>query len=267
MFLALIVFSLGPNPSAPAQSASDAADAWHRLQTALQQEDSDGRTQVIAALATLGAENPQAVGLIIKALDDHSADVRQLAADKLGEMKATAAIPRLKTALKDSNPAVSFTAARALWNMGDKSGKDELLQVLARSRSAGPGLVQSTIHDTEKKLDKPQGVLMMGAEQATGFFFGPAGYGITIIKDVEKDRSLPARTVAITLIQDDKDPRSWEALRQATVDGSWIIRAAAARGLGNSRPGYIPVLKPLLNDSHRAPRYMAAASIIRLSGK
>jgi len=45
-----------------------------------------------------------------------------------------------------------------------------------------------------------------------------------------------------------------------------VARAAAAKALGNfPEPELIPQLQPLLNDDKAPARYMAAASIVRLS--
>ena len=56
--------------------------------------------------------------------------------------------------------------------------------------------------------------------------------------------------------------------RQALDDKNAGVRAAAARALGRrfSRSS-IPKLEPLLEDKAEGPRYMAAAAIIRLTGK
>ena len=59
--------------------------------------------------------------------------VRQSAALALGEMNAYAAIPWLKQALNDS-PEVAFGAAKALTKLGDSSGRDVLIAVMAGER-------------------------------------------------------------------------------------------------------------------------------------
>ena len=60
-----------------------------------------------------------------------------------------------------------------------------------------------------------------------------------------------------------------DSLRQsqdALNDKNWIVRAAAAQGLGVSRHReQIPILPPLLQDTKPAVRCMAAAAILRLS--
>jgi HEAT repeat protein len=110
------------------------------------------------------------------------------------------------------------------------------------------------------------GLVLMGAEQAAGFF-GPASFGITIAEDLTKDRSLPARALAASLLGTDSDPNSLEALKAALSNGHWVIRAAAARALGNSNVQVVPLLAPLLNDFKKPVRYMAAASIVRLASR
>jgi len=246
-------------------SATPEADqAWKILEGGAGSSDPANRMQAIAALATIGPQ-PRVVSLLVAKLDDKEADVRRLAAEKLGEIKAQSAVPRLKSALSDPDPVVGFTAAQSLWHMGEQSGRGLLLRVLAHKQAGSTGLVKGTVREAEEKLHQPMGLVLMGAEQAAGFFFGPASFGIAIAEELTKDRSLPARVVAASLLGTDSDPSSSEALKAALSNSSWVIRAAAARALGNSSVQVVPLLVPLLNDSKKPVRYMAAASIVRLS--
>jgi HEAT repeat protein len=261
----IIVTSNGP-AGTPGSATTEADKAWKIMEGAVVESDPANRMQAIAALATIGPE-PHVVDLLVARLDDKQADVRQLAAQKLGEIKAQSAVPRLKTALSDPDPAVGFTAAQSLWQMGDQSGRGLLLRVLAHKQAGSTGLVKGAVQEAEEKLHEPMGLVLMGAEQAAGFFFGPASFGIAIAEELKTDRSLPARAVAASLLGTDSDPSSLEGLEAALSSSEWVIRAAAARALGNSNAQVVPLLVPLLNDSKKPVRYMAAASIVRLSSK
>jgi hypothetical protein len=66
----------------------------------------------------------EAIQLVEGALRDPDSLVRQTAAAELGQMKVREAIPSLKTAMDDAAGEVAFAAAKALWDMGDRSGRD-----------------------------------------------------------------------------------------------------------------------------------------------
>lgn len=54
----------------------------------------------------------------------------------------------------------------------------------------------------------------------------------------------------------------------ALGDGNWVVREAVPKAVGErGNKNSIPPLEALLCDDHRAVRYMAAASIIRLSDR
>jgi HEAT repeat protein len=264
VLLSLLILASNLPAGTQGSATSEADKAWKILEGATTESDPANRMQGIAALATIGPQ-PRVVNLLVARLDDKEADVRRLAAEKLGEIKAQSAVPRLKSALSDPDPDVGFTAAQSLWQMGDQSGRGLLLRVLAHKQAGSTGLVKGAVQEAEEKLHEPMGLVLMGAEQAAGYFFGPASFGIAIAEELKIDRSLPARAVAASLLGTDSDPNALEALKAALSDGEWVIRAAAARALGNSNVQVVPLLVPLLNDSRKPVRYMAAASIVRLS--
>ena len=97
---------------------------------------------------------------------------------------------------------------------------------------------------------------------------GPFSMGISVAEAFAKDGSAPARALAANLLSSDKDSVTREELLDALGDKNWVVRAAAAKGLGNSgRRELIPFLQSLLDDKKDPVRYMAAASIVRLSSR
>jgi HEAT repeat protein len=95
--------------------------AWDVLRTGLTENNPERRRQAVTAIGSIGSDN-DAVQLVEDALRDSDSLVRQTAAATLGQMKARQSIPALKTAINDEWPEVAFAAAKALWDMGDKSG-------------------------------------------------------------------------------------------------------------------------------------------------
>jgi len=202
----------------------------------------------------------------VAALGDREPSVRQLAARDLGEMRAKSAIPKLREALKDESTEVCFAAAKSLWDMGDRSGRDVFIGILAGEKSGSPGMVKDGLTSAKKKLQDPRGLAVVGAEEAASALFGPAGWGIKVMQEVTKDRSASARAMSATLLAHDNNEDSVQQLDNALWDKNWLVREAAAQALGASRQReQISYLQDLLQDDKPAVRYMAAASIIRLS--
>jgi len=96
--------------------------AWDLLSKGALDKSPEKRRQAVGAIASIGLA-AEAVRLLEQALHDQDASIRQMAAAGLGEMKAKQSIPALKAALEDSNGEVAFAAAKALWEMGDRSGR------------------------------------------------------------------------------------------------------------------------------------------------
>ena len=244
------------------------ADPWTVLNQGLQSGDVDHRRQTVIALSTIGAENPEAVGLIEQTLrSDKSPRVRQQAALALGEMKARQSIPVLKTALEDTGE-VAFAAAKALMDMGDVAGQEMLVEVLAGERKETPGIMTNARRTAEHKLRHPQGLLLMGAGDAVGTMFAPGGMGIMAAQDAIalRGKGAPGRMAAAAYLTKDPDPYAVTLLEWALGDDNHLVRVEAAKGLGKrGNAGSVAKLRPLLKDDHTAVRTMAAASIIRLS--
>lgn len=242
-----------------------ALSPWQVLTTTAASRNPTRRAEAIAALGTIGSRR-RVLNLIEQALSDKDSSVRQLAAGTLGELRARASIPRLKQALNDDSSEVSFAAARSLWLMGDRTGREIFLQVLSGEKSASDGMLKNGLESTKKRLHDPGKLAITGAKEAAGSLFGPAGWGIKVVEQVIQDRSASARAMSAILLGPDATADTLKQLREALADKNWIVRAAAAQALGASRRReQIQYLRPLLQDDKNAVRCLAAASIVRLS--
>ena len=271
-----------PTPAAPANPPAEDKDAsteppaennrpqthvspWQLLAEGVESRTVARRQEALAALGTLGARE-RAIQLVVAALDDKDPSVRQLAARSLGQMHAKSAIPKLREALNDDSAGVSFAAAKSLWDMGDHSGRDVFIEILSGEKSNSSGMMKDQMESAKKHLQDPRGLAVIGAKEAASSLFGPAGWGITIVEEVTKDRSASARAMSAALLGHDAGKDAVRELDDALWDKNWIVRAAAAQALGGSkRRDQIKHLRALLWDGKPAVRYMAAASIIRLS--
>jgi HEAT repeat protein len=265
----LLAFPQSPTVDPPALSNPYARVAWITLNQGAEDNDTTHRKQAIEATGTIGAV-PEAVKLVAKGLQDKEVDNRQTAAATLGQMGSQDAIPYLKNALEDK-PEVAFTAARALWNLGDTTGRTIFQEILQGERPDGPSKMQKALKDAKKRL-KPDQLALMGVSEAAGVL-GPAGIAVQAVKEALKEAKgtssgIPGRALAAEVLGKDSDPYALNLLEWALGDDNWAVRVAVCKALGErGNDGTIAKLQPLLNDDHHAVRYMAAASVVKLSLK
>jgi len=262
-------FELFSQDATAIAAPSDSA-AWDALRQGIDDKEAHHRKTAIAAIGTIG-DDPEAVKLVESGLQDKDSEVRQTAAATLGEMGAYDAIPNLKAALDDS-PEVSFTAAKALWNLGASSSRDIIQAVMIGERKDKPGRIQGAMQEAKQKMHSPGELAYMGAKEATGVVFAPASIGIVAIhealKESRNDPGAPGRAAAAAILGKDPDPYSLVLLEWALGDKSWAVRVAVAKALGErGNEQTIQKLSPLLSDERHAVRYMAAASMLKLSLK
>lgn len=259
-------------PATPARTSAGDPSAkpeplppWQILTAGAAAHNPVHRAEAVAALGTLRPSH-RVVALMQHALADKDPSIRQLAARTLGEMRARTAIPSLKLALADDSPEVSFAAAKSLWAMGDRTGRDVFIQILSGEKSSSPGLLKGELQATKRKFQDPGKLAIIGAKEAASSLFGPAGWGIKVMEEVMQDRSASARAMSAILLGSDATRDELHELQDALNDKNWIVRAAAAQALGASRHrDQIPYLRSLLQDDKPAVRFMAGASILRLS--
>ncbi|MEO8131716.1 MAG: HEAT repeat domain-containing protein [Bryobacteraceae bacterium] len=239
-------------------------DVWKVLTDGAAETNANKRKLALSSLAIAGP-NPRAVTLVASLLKDKEVDVRETAAAVLGEMNSRAAIPMLLDALDDEAPEVNFAAARSLWNLGDRRGKDVLLAVLAGERGVSAGIVKGTMRDARKRLRDPAGLAMLGAKEGAGMFLGPAAMGFVVFEELRKDGSAWARILAVETVTKGANPAANKVLEEALEDKSWLVRVAVLKALAfrGSRAS-IPKIEALLDDKHDGARYSAAAALVRI---
>ncbi len=242
--------------------------AWEVLKTGLGDKNPDKRRQAVTATGSIGLD-PEALRLVEEALRDQDPLVRQTAAAELGQMKAKQAIPSLKTALDDASGEVAFAAAKALWDIGDRSGRDLIEDVLTGQQKTTEGMVSGAMRDAKRKMHDPKALAVMGFKEASGALLGPFNIGLIAAEQAFKDGSAGGRTLATTLLAQDCDAESLRLLKWAcTNDKNWAVKAASAKALGQcGNQDAIPTLEQNLSDSHDAVRFMAAGAIVKLSAK
>jgi HEAT repeat protein len=255
-------------PAKPATTSvtSQTTAAWDLLNTAVSAtriEVQQARIDAITALGTLG-DFPHAVDLLRTAQKDQDRHIRLAAVAAMGASKKPLFIPDLKRALDDSAAEVSFSAAVGLWKMNDRSGESILSAVVAGDRKAKQGALAAEKHQADQDLHSPSRLALIGAEQGAYAVLGPFGYGLSAIRRGKGDNGMSARTIAVTLLAEDKSTASEKSFIDALDDPDPAIRTAAARALGDYHSQEVlDALGDGFYDSKPQVRLMAAASYIR----
>jgi HEAT repeat protein len=208
----------------------------------------------------------KAVSLVESLLRDKDSEVRAVAAAALAEMNSRRSIPALRRALGDTSAVVRFAAAKSLWQLGDYSGREILTGVPQGESSPSDGVIKSNLRDANKKLHNPRELALAGLNAASGLF-GPFSYGLTMAEQFATDKSASARALSASLLASDRNPASLRELQDALQDKNSAVRVAVVKALGHHPcRSVLEDLHSLLEeDKDDAVKYMAAASILRIS--
>lgn len=172
------------------------------LLTALSDEDDDVRQGVIDALGQL--QDPQAVPGLINMLDDAERAVREGAIDALGQIGDQQAIRPLVALLADKDGRVRYRACYALGDIGEVSVYEALM---------------SALHDAEPDV-RSAAVVNLGRMQGMHL--------PRLVPDPHPER----RRTTIEKLKSTQGERTLNLLLEALKDPAALVRAAAARTLG-----------------------------------
>jgi len=265
--LALIKLTLAVLIPAAGLVAQPEKTAWDVLKPGLVDTNPLTRRQAVTATGAVGL-NPEAIRQVEWALSkDTDPLIRATAAAELGEMKSVQSFPALKAALDDPAGEVGFAAAKSLWDMGDKTGRGFIEDVVAGQQKATDGGVKGAMRRANRLRYDPKAMAVLGAKSATGALLGPFNIGVLAAEQVMKSSAVAVRMQALNLLAQDCDAQTFKLLETAvTDDKTWAEKATAAKALGKcGNPDAIPKLEQNLSDSNAAVRFMSAAAIIRLS--
>lgn len=247
------------NGSSSAQIVSNSA--WPVLEAALQQKKVGQR---VAAVRVLGLipNDPHAIELAEKALQDKNSAVRAAAATSLGMMHASVADANLKQALNDKNLAVVMAAAHALSLLNDPACFGVYYAVYTGARKNDEGMIAQEM----KVLHDPKQLEEMGVDE--GFSYVPfAGMGWEAYQTIMKDKKdgTAAKVALLSALAKDPDSRTNKLLLTVSQDRNWVLRVAALQAIAKrGDPILLSGIETRLSDSKREVRYAAAAAIIHL---
>ncbi len=257
-----------PADASTATSLEAAPDAaWSLLMQGANSGKLRDRSDAISALTILGRDR-RAIAVISNGLDDKEETIRVLSATSLGEIKARPAIPKLKTALDDKSPQVSFAVAQALWKMGDRSGREIFYDVLDGERKVAPDPVKQKIRQARVDMHDPKALALIGVNEVSGAFLGPFSMGVSMVEEYAKGGGTSVQALSAQMLSSDGTPETAGELTFALSDKNWTVRAAAVRAVAKlGHRDALPQLQDMMqNDKSQPARFAAAAAIIHLSG-
>jgi HEAT repeat protein len=234
--------------------------AWDMLWAGAHSSDTGKRS---AAMQALGLLRPSlaVVRLAEGGLQDKEAGVRRAAATALGEMHSSSSIPDLNKALSDSDLTVSLAAARSLLLLKQKTGYSAYYAVLTGKRKSGQSLISQQLN----QFDTPQKMAEFVFDQGIGFL-PYAGYAIQVMQALKQKNNSPVRAAAATILENDPDPRSGQALAKACSDKDWIVRVAALQSVARrGDPALLSDIEAAMHDNNNTVQYTAAAAVFRLA--
>jgi HEAT repeat protein len=247
----------------PVPAGSPDETAWRILDHGVHDGNPLKRKEAVLAMS-LVLPQPRPVALIVEALGDKDAGVREAACATLGAIKARTSIPKLQIMLADAVPEVIFAAAKSLYNMDDPVGRDVIMAVLLGDQSDASGFVSGSIRSMRLKLHDPKALMLIGIREGAGFA-GPFGMGVPVAEGLLKDNQASGKTIAALLLATDRSPETLQTLKEALQEKNWTVRAAAARAIGtrDATTLYKDVAM-LLDDKRDEVALSAAAALIRL---
>lgn len=247
-----------PNAGASDEPASLRDQAWNVLEASKSAQKAADRVAVMHS-AGLILHNERARKIAEAGLLDDSPEVRASAAAALGDMGASASLPKLRAATGDKDASVALAAAHALLTLHDNSGYEVYYQVLTEERKTGKGPLAEAA-----ALKDPKKLAALGFEQALGFVpFG--GMGVSAFKALKKNDASPARAAAATVLAKDPDSKTASALVDAAGDKNWIVRAAVLEALAKrGDPSVLKTVKLYLMDQEGEVKYVAAGAALHL---
>ena len=247
---------------APAAETPLQTNGWAVLNAGLTDKNMDHRVKAARDLGEI-THNAKAEDAALTALKDDKPEVRAAAAQALGEMGAKSADAQLRETLKDYDPSVILAAAYSLVKLGDNRGYDVYYAVLTGEQKTGTSLT-----DQQKKMLKdPKKMAALGLQAGIGFVpFGGLAY--TGYKMLTRDDTSPVLAAAAIMLAKDPDPKSGEALADASANKEkWLVRAAAFDAIAK-RGDPDPILRQAamdgLSDPQPEVQYCAAAAALHL---
>ncbi len=205
--------------------------ARSNLEEALTDHNPNTRKQAVIAFSLAASREPF-LSKLESMLTDKDVQVRIAAVASLVDLRNRGVSSALRKALDDPVPEVSFAAAKALFELHDRAGKQALLSVLSGESKTSSNVFTSQMRDTLRMMHTPKTLFMFALRQGIGFAPVPGlGEGVASMQALLSDPGVSGRAAAALLLGRDKNEETLRALREALSDKDWSVRAAAIHSL------------------------------------
>jgi HEAT repeat protein len=237
------------------------------------------------APAHAGKPGEESQKLIKKLGRDKDPEMRSLAAERLGNMKAAEAVPALAAALKDKDSSVRASAAGALLELGEasKDAMPALQEALLDSDSTTVWNAAGALHNMgvvttdlmpayRRLLQDPECDMKVSAANAIREYAPPAD----LLPIALECRKAPVPDFAASngtrelLTSIAKDRAAIPLIVESLADRDWEVREWAANalgGLGMAAKAGIPALRAALDDPDDRVRAAAERALARVAPK
>jgi HEAT repeat protein len=143
---AVLSFTLLGCSNALAQTPDNQDRARSLLENSLKDKNPETRTHAVQSLGLVSAGEPY-LSELEAMIADKDVGVRLAAIASLVDLKSDRTTPALGKALDSDVPEVSFAAAKALWTLGDASGREALFSVLGGETKSASGFITKEKRD------------------------------------------------------------------------------------------------------------------------
>jgi HEAT repeat protein len=250
----------------PVFAQETSTKAWQILDQGLADKNPVKRKDAVIALGLAGASN-EVFTRLSNALNDKDVDVQVATCATLGSLKNKRAIELLTATVKSEIPEVAYAAATGLFQLGQPLGREILIDVLQGEKKNTSNYLTTQKRGVIQMLQNRPAMMRMALKEGIGMLPIPgAGFGAASLEAILKDAGMSGRALVATMLANEKDAASLQALRDSLDDKSWSVRAAAVHALAvRNRPEVLNEIIPLMEDKSDAVKFRAAAAALRLS--
>jgi hypothetical protein len=197
--------------------------------------------------------------------------LRLIAVMTLGHLGDHECRDELRALVSDSSPLLSLAAARALLDIDADSTRDWLVKVMAERKDWPLARLAAMLREAGPDImTAPLIAALQAAENAS--------QTVRLLRLLETAHTKPAGEAAAAIVRASaepevvaaglrllRDPRDLDLVRSCAVHPEWVVRAGAARVLGNiGQSEDRRLLAGMLGDAHWWVRYRAAKALIAL---
>jgi HEAT repeat protein len=250
------------------KTSQDKQVVAHTILKSFYSSTNPAKREMAVSVLSVAARDRGVADMLTDALvHDKDPKIRTLAASVMAEGNCRSCIPVLRNMLDDADIVVAFSAAKALWDMGDHSGLPLFEEVLSGQQKDSEGIVHGAMLKAHRTLHDPSALALLSVNEVTGIFFGPAGAALSYAEQGRKmSGGTAGRVVAARFVGEENSPAARSLLEEMLSDKDGAVVAASCRALAiHDDRASLSEIEPLLDDARDIVQAMSAAAVIRLT--